>query len=92
MFFSPSRVEVVTPAVVTAHVPAVHTATADVGIDFPVFWQQHYHPIPGSQHGYHGYHGAHPTPHQYYPTYPAFVYNYYFPPMYFQSFHGTFNI
>ncbi|MDA2623299.1 hypothetical protein PDQ36_08210 [Bacillus cereus] len=91
MFFSSSRVEVVTPTVVSTHVPAVHTATADVGIELPIFWQhpQGSYPIPESQHGYYG---AHPIPHSYHPTYPALIYNYYFPPMYFQSFHGTFNI
>ncbi|WP_410986388.1 hypothetical protein [Bacillus cereus] len=91
MFFSSLRVEIVPPTVVTAHAPAVHTATADVGTEFPMFWQYPHESYPMFE-PQHSYHGAHSTPHPYHPTYPAVIYNYYFPPMYFQSFHGTFNI
>ncbi|MGE6367452.1 hypothetical protein ACQKD9_27955 [Bacillus paramycoides] len=87
MFFPHLR-QVVTPVVVTAHVPPIHPGIAGVGIELPVFWNYPHvpHITSSFQNGYHGS-VFFPSPYH-----PVAVYNHYFPPKHFQTFNGTFNI
>ena len=54
-----SRVTAVVPSTPEIHVPAVHTASSDVGIELPATWQ-HYQ-IPGQITPSFWHHGAHPS-------------------------------
>ncbi|PQZ53086.1 hypothetical protein CQZ94_22085 [Bacillus sp. MYb209] len=93
MWVSP-RITAVVPSVPSAHVPAVHTASSDVGIELPASWQQYQFPGQVSPSFWH--HGTHPSSTSYYhPSYPQVAPTqifYHFPSIYFQHFYGTFNI
>ncbi|PEJ70562.1 hypothetical protein, partial [Bacillus wiedmannii] len=54
-----SRVTAVVPSTPGIHVPAVHTASSDVGIELPATWQQYQ--IPGQVTPSFWHHGAHPS-------------------------------
>ena len=54
-----SRVTAVVPSTPEIHVPAVHTASSDVGIELPATWQ-HYQ-IPSQITPSFWHHGAHPS-------------------------------
>ena len=87
------RVTAVVPSTPGIHVPAVHTASSDVGIELPATWQQYQ---IRSNYPSFWHHGTHPssTPihsHSYPPLPPTQVF-YHFPSIYFQNFYGTFNI
>ncbi|MGD6888393.1 hypothetical protein [Bacillus mobilis] len=88
------RITVAVPSVPSIHVPAVHTASSDVGIELPATWQQYQ--IPGQVTPSFWHHGTHPGSTTFYnPSYaplpPTQVF-YHFPSIYFQNFYGTFNI
>ena len=88
------RVTAVVPSTPGIHVPAVHTASSDVGIELPATWRQYQ--IPGQVTPSFWHHGTHPssTPihsHSYPPLPPTQVFLS-FPFNFFQNFHGTFNI
>ncbi|PEY23064.1 hypothetical protein CN340_19540 [Bacillus anthracis] len=89
-----SRVTAVVPSTPEIHVPAVHTASSDVGIELPATWQ-HYQ-IPGQITPSFWHHGAHPSSTLFqshaYPPLPQSQIFYHFPSIYFQNFYGTFNI
>lgn len=89
-----SRVTAVVPSTPGIHVPAVHTASSDVGIELPATWQQYQ--IPGQVTPSFWHHGAHPSSTTFYtPSYtplPQAQVFYHFPSIYFQNFYGTFNI
>ncbi len=89
-----SRVTAVVPSTPEIHVPAVHTASSDVGIELPATWQQYQ--IPGQITPSFWHHGAHPSSTTFqshaYPPLPQSQIFYHFPSIYFQNFYGTFNI
>ena len=58
MWVSP-RITVVVPSVPSIHVPAVHTASSDVGIELPAAWQQYQ--SPGQVTPSYWHHGTHPN-------------------------------
>ncbi|KFN01078.1 hypothetical protein D0U04_07295 [Bacillus clarus] len=94
MWLSPLRIVVAAPASPSVHVPAVHTATSDVGIELPATWQQFQGPGQGTpSFWHHGTHHISSTPYTPYPSpyVPTQIF-YHFPSIYFQNFYGTFNI
>lgn len=92
MWVSP-RITAVVPAAPSIHVPAVHTASSDVGIELPAAWQQYQSTDQVTPSFWH--HGTHPSSTTFYgPSYPIPPTQifYHFPSIYFQNFYGTFNI
>ncbi|PEY37212.1 hypothetical protein CN354_13520 [Bacillus cereus] len=96
MYLFPTRIAVVAPVVPpSVHTVPVHTATSDVGIELPATWQQYQ--LPGATTPSFGYHGSHSASPPYQgplsaSPYPPLQIFYHFPAIYFQHFHGTFNI
>ena len=82
------RVTAVVPSTPGIHVPAVHTASSDVGIELPATWRQYQ--IPGQVTPSFWHHGTHPssTPihsHSYPPLPPTQVF-YHFPSIFSKIF------
>ncbi|EEL50730.1 hypothetical protein [Bacillus cereus] len=96
MYVFPTRIAVVAPVIApSVHTAPVHTVTSDVGIELPATWQQY--PLPGAttpSFWHQGSHSASPSYHGSLPVspYPSLQIFYHFPAIYFQNFHGTFNI
>ena len=53
------KIAAVVPSTPGIHIPAVHTASSDVGIELPATWQQYQ--IPGQVTPSFWHHGAHPS-------------------------------
>ena len=96
MYLFPTRIAVLAPvASPSVHSVPVHTATSDVGIELPATWQQYQ--LPGATTPSFWHHGTHSasTPYQGplpVSSHPYLQIFYHFPAIYFQNFHGTFNI
>ncbi|HDR7619610.1 TPA: hypothetical protein QCX66_005592, partial [Bacillus mycoides] len=88
MWVSP-RITAVVPSAPSIHVPAVHTASSDVGIELPAAWQHYQSPDQVTPSFWH--HGTHPSSSTtfYSPSYPIppTQFFYYFPSIYFQNFY-----
>ncbi|MEK4707149.1 hypothetical protein [Bacillus sp. FSL R10-2780] len=93
MWVSP-RIITAVPSVPSIHVPSVHTASSDVGIELPATWQQFQ--TPGQVTPVYWNHSTHPSSTGFYnpgyPPIPPTQIFYHFPSIYFQNFYGTFNI
>ncbi|PGX97209.1 hypothetical protein COE15_17455 [Bacillus cereus] len=92
MYLFPSRITVAAPVSPSVHLAPVHAAASDIGIELPAVWQQY----PPAETPSFWYHGAPPSSlgHTYPVTssYAGPQIFYHFPSIYFQNFHGTFNI
>ncbi|TCW53007.1 hypothetical protein EC917_112126 [Bacillus thuringiensis] len=86
----PMRIAVVAPAAPSTHVASGHGGTPSIGIESPATWQ-HLLQYPS-----YGQYGMQPGYTPFTPTLPSspviYQYHYHFPALYFQEFHGTFNI